>query len=319
MTPANLTPALGPEIKPQLSFLHSLALAQDDIFPPPNTSPAEICWRRKSSPATKSPRGWKHGCELCQPATCTNCWKEWQPFEKPTFEHGPAPTTPSPAASFLPLNQQHHPPWPWTLLLLHICCLQIFLSPPPFLNTKSLTASPFHQATTASCHRGWWSLLFMDLPQLPTAPTSPVQFPSFSPHVVCVEMRASPILVGAGMQLQLHQQLEIPEAVGWSLVQCWWDPGSPAPWFLWSKTGLACKTLSPPHCFQDPVQKNVLDFLLISLIPSPVSSSSVMIVNTLLVQDPSIVSKATRSSSHLLLLSLWISKCIWCSFNQNFM
>lgn len=95
--------------------------------------------KKRIFPATKSP-SWKRSSKLRQPATCANnnSNNKPQPFKKHTSKWDLAPITLSPATFILHLKLQHHLPCLWTLLLLlHICSLQIFPSPPPFLNDKA--------------------------------------------------------------------------------------------------------------------------------------------------------------------------------------
>lgn len=130
-------------------MLHSLALAQNRIFPPRNTSPTEMCSRRESSLQPGAP-GWKSSSELCQPATCAKIKKKataiWDALSK-VAQHLLLCLQPPSFCTWT-----HH-----TILLVpelsfsfHICCLQIFLSPPPCLNGKARIASPFLRATIAS-------------------------------------------------------------------------------------------------------------------------------------------------------------------------
>lgn len=66
----------------------------------------------------------------------------------------------------------------------HICCPQIFLSPPPFLNAKAWTASPFLQATITAGLGEQQTPHLMDPPQLPMTPTQPgavCNFPLLTP------------------------------------------------------------------------------------------------------------------------------------------
>lgn len=113
-----------------------------------------MCSRRETSSATKNPQDVTIALN-CQPATCTNNEKKkrkekssvfWEDTLKSSHHavsnhllFAPEPTAPSflvPELSFS----------------FHICCLQIFLSPPPFLNARIWIASPFLQASITSDH-----------------------------------------------------------------------------------------------------------------------------------------------------------------------
>lgn len=226
----------------------------------------------------------------------------------------------------------------WIILLVpelsfsfHICCLQIFLSPPPFLNAKGWTASPFLRATiTAGRGEQQTPILSWTLPSCPRHRLHQVQ--RVISHLLTPCRRAR-----RGLDPSPSEQRRSLVA---STASGIWDPtrhrmatnaalvgsraGPTAPWF--HQEIFDWRQVLPAISYLHPIVSGIqfktilLDFLLLSLsllplFPVPLCHDA----NALLVQDPSIVWKATGSSSHLLLVSLWIFKYILHILNQSFM
>lgn len=180
-----------------------------------------MCSRRDTSSATKSPRA-VNSANLPPALTMKKKEKKIHSLLRRHSQSGPVPTTLSPATSFLHLNQLHHPPCPWTLLLLpHLLPANLPVTT-SFFKCQDLDCIPIPSGLD---HFWPWgtanSTSSMELPQLPTALTLPGAVCNFPPPRPTWkgEMRASPIPIRA-LWIQLHQEYEIPHGIGWSLEQC---------------------------------------------------------------------------------------------------